>query len=118
MLVAGALPCQRTMNIDQGRRDRCLKRTRYVDKALAHYYSSHPPRSEPFLHGESCVRGRLNLVIRPNVLRGGSAYTFRLSAVDTGSLKTGERWYLSSQEIQCQVHMPQPITPPRLGGSL
>lgn len=32
-------------------------------------------------------------MIRPDVLTGGSTYTFRLSAVDAVSLKTGERRY-------------------------
>ena len=33
---------------------------------------------------------RLNLVVRPNVLSGGSSYTFRLSAADTVALTTGK----------------------------
>lgn len=34
-------------------------------------------------------RHRLNLVVRPNVLAGGSTYTFRLSATDVTSQATG-----------------------------
>ncbi len=53
----------------------------------------HTSQTDPFPHGESCLYDRSNLVIRPNALSGGSSYTFRLSAMDTGSLKTGGHWY-------------------------
>lgn len=52
---------------------------------------------------------RSNLVVRPNVLSGGSSYTFRLSAMDTLSLTTGESYRDAACSLLCLLWLIQKL---------
>lgn len=95
-----------THDIEAGQHDRNLTPALYILSNL--FYAPNPGKLKSL---SLALTYRINLVARPNVLAGGSSYTFRLSAVDSVSLETGKIFVHVSRKILLTIYPGTQIEP-------